>query len=37
MEYSLHTFWTHLEEKRKQMESDFEIMLLPKDPNDGKD
>ena len=26
-----------LEEKRKQMESDFEIMLLPKDPNDGKD
>ncbi len=25
------------EEKRKQMESDFEIMLLPKDPNDGKD
>ena len=25
------------EEKRKQMEADFEIMLLPKDPNDGKD
>lgn len=25
------------EEKRKKMESDFEIMLLPKDPNDGKD
>lgn len=25
------------EEKRKQMEKDFEIMLLPKDPNDGKD
>ena len=23
--------------KRKQMEADFEIMLLPKDPNDGKD
>ena len=23
--------------KRKKMESDFEIMLLPKDPNDGKD
>ena len=25
------------EEKRKKMEADFEIMLLPKDPNDGKD
>ncbi len=25
------------EEKRKKMEEDFEIMLLPKDPNDGKD
>ena len=25
------------EEKRKKMENDFEIMLLPKDPNDGKD
>ena len=25
------------EEKKKQMEADFEIMLLPKDPNDGKD
>ena len=25
------------EEKRKQMESEFEILLLPKDPNDGKD
>ena len=25
------------EEKRKQMEADYEIMLLPKDPNDGKD
>ena len=25
------------EEKRKQMEAAFEIMLLPKDPNDGKD
>lgn len=25
------------EEKRKQMEKNFEIMLLPKDPNDGKD
>ena len=25
------------EEKRKKMEDDFEIMLLPKDPNDGKD
>lgn len=25
------------DEKRKQMEADFEIMLLPKDPNDGKD
>ncbi len=25
------------EEKRKNMEEDFEIMLLPKDPNDGKD
>ena len=29
--------YTLNEEKRKQMESDFEIMLLPKDPNDGKD
>ena len=25
------------EEKRKKMEADFETMLLPKDPNDGKD
>ena len=25
------------EEKKKKMEADFEIMLLPKDPNDGKD
>ena len=25
------------EEKRKKMEADFEVMLLPKDPNDGKD
>ena len=25
------------EEKRKKMEQDFEVMLLPKDPNDGKD
>ena len=25
------------EEKRKKMEEEFEIMLLPKDPNDGKD
>ena len=25
------------EEKRKKMEADFEIMLLPQDPNDGKD
>lgn len=25
------------EEKRKNMESEFEILLLPKDPNDGKD
>ena len=25
------------EAKKKQMEADFEIMLLPKDPNDGKD
>ena len=25
------------EEKRKKMEENFEIMLLPKDPNDGKD
>ena len=29
--------YTSNEEKRKQMEADFEIMLLPKDPNDGKD
>ena len=29
--------YTENEEKRKQMEADFEIMLLPKDPNDGKD
>ncbi len=29
--------YTINEEKRKKMESDFEIMLLPKDPNDGKD
>ena len=25
------------EEKKKKMEADFEIMLLPKDPNDGKE
>ena len=25
------------EEKKKKMEADFEIMLLPKAPNDGKD
>ncbi len=25
------------EEKKKQMEDEFEILLLPKDPNDGKD
>ena len=25
------------EKKKKKMEADFEIMLLPKDPNDGKD
>ena len=29
--------YTENEEKRKKMEADFEIMLLPKDPNDGKD
>ena len=29
--------YTENEEKRKQMEADFEVMLLPKDPNDGKD
>ena len=27
---------TNLNEKKEQMEKDFEIMLLPKDPNDGK-
>lgn len=32
-----HEEYTLNEEKRKQMEADFEIMLLPKDPNDGKD
>ena len=35
-EFAREEYQTNLEKKAK-MEADFEIMLLPKDPNDGKD
>ena len=35
-EFAREEYQTNLDKKAK-MESDFEIMLLPKDPNDGKD